>query len=165
MPSPAPPPNAFHPAGEVHHAQFSSPPALRRRRYTGRRLQGIKYEKAVHAYLANLYGEFYLASPWLKFYADGKWRWCQPDGLLFVPQEGRIVVVECKYQHTSDAWWQTRHLYLPVLQKLFPLSLWTYEVCEVVKWFDPAVVFPERLVLANEVDMPHAAFKVHIWKP
>lgn len=107
----------------------------------------------------------YLPSPWLRFFADGKWRWCQPDGVLFVPGAGRIVIVEIKYQHTPDAWWQVRHLYQPVLEHIFPPSLWEYEVCEVVKWFDPHVAFPERVVLANEVDMLHKDFKVHIWKP
>lgn len=165
-PPPAPP--GFHPAPQcILHAEFTSPPALRRRRYTGRRLAGIKYEKKVHAYLAETFGEMYLASPWLRFQERGnsRWRWCQPDGLVFVPAEGRIILVECKYQHTSDAWWQVRHLYGPILQYLFPASLWRLEVCEVVKWYDPAVRIPERVVMANEVDMPHEAFKVHIWKP
>lgn len=161
---PAPPPN-FYPARQIVHAEFTDAPALKRHRYTGRRLQGVLYERAVHEYLAFRYGDFYLASPWLKFFAEGKWRWCQPDGLLFVPEQGRLVVVECKYQHTTDAWWQVRHLYQPVLEHIFPRDLWTYEVCEVVKWYDPAVLFPERVVLAGEVDMKHKDFKVHIWKP
>jgi hypothetical protein len=159
------PPAGFHPAQSIQHAEFTSPPALRRHRYTGRRLQGIKYERKVHEYLERLYGGLYVPSPWLRFFSEGKWRWCQPDALLFMPSEGRIIIVECKYQHTSDAWWQVRHLYGPVLQHIFPPALWSFEVCEVVKWFDPAVCIPERVVLANEVDMPHSAFKVHIWKP
>lgn len=144
---------------------FSSPPTFRRRRYTGRRLQGVRYERAAHEHLENLYGDWYLASPWLRFLSDGRWRWCQPDALLFKPLEGKITIIECKYQHTSDAWWQVRHLYQPVLEHIFPAKLWTYEACEVVKWYDPAVPFPERTVMANEVDMAHSAFKIHIWKP
>jgi hypothetical protein len=162
---PPPPPANFHPAHGIQHAEFTNAPALRQRRYTGRRLQGIRYERKVHEYLEFRYGELYVASPWLRFLSDGKWRWCQPDGLLFQPETGRIIVVECKYQHTADAWWQTRHLYIPVLQRIFPAHLWSFEVCEVVKWFDPSVAFPERLVLANEVGMRSEAFKVHIYKP
>jgi len=153
-----PPPANFHPALHILHAEFSDPPMLKKCRYTGRRLQGIRYEHAVHEYLGFRYGNFYLPSPWLKFFAEGKWRWCQPDGLLFRPDAGRIIIVECKYQHTADAWWQVRHLYQPVLEHMLPRTLWTYEVCEVVKWYDPAVVFPERVVLAGEVDMKHKDF-------
>lgn len=166
LPRSPPPPN-FNPAQYIVHAEFTYPPAFKRRRYTGRRLQGIRYEKAVHEYLALRYGDLYVASPWIKFFADGKWRWCQPDGLLFRPHDGRLIIIEVKYQHTPDAWWQVRHLYQPVLEFMLPRKLWTYEVCEVVKWYDPAIDFhfPERIVLANEVDMRHKDFKVHIWKP
>lgn len=164
--SPRPPPPAgFHPAQSIQHAEFTSPPALRRHRYTGRRLQGIKYERKVHEYLEAIYGGLYVRSPWLRFLADGKWRWCQCDGLLFMPVEGRIILIECKYQHTTDAWWQIRHLYGPVLRHIFPAHLWKLEACEVVKWFDCSVQFPERVVLANEISMPNDAFKVHIYKP
>jgi hypothetical protein len=160
-----PKPEKFTPARGILAAAFSPPPELRKRRYTGRRLQGIRYERAVHEHLSWRYGGWYLASPWLKFFAEGRWRWCQPDGLLFQPELGKITIVEVKYQHTLDAWWQVRHLYQPVLEHMMPSSLWRYEVCEVVKWYDPAIQYPERIVLANEVDMPHHNFKVHIWKP
>lgn len=160
-----PAPQAFRPAGNVLAAEFCSPPALRKKRYTGRRLAGIRYEKKVHEYLLSFYGDRYLPSPWLKFFAEGKWRWCQPDGLLLDLIRGKIVIVEVKYQHTSDAWWQVQHLYLPVLQKIFPEKLWGFEFCEVVKWYDPDTPFPVKTVLAQEVCMPHPAFKVHIWRP
>lgn len=160
-----PAPQNFVPALHILSAGFTDPPALKHRRYTGRRLQGIRYERAVHEYLSYRYGAMYLPSPWIKFFADGKWRWCQPDGLLFVPQSGRVIIVEVKYQHTSDAWWQVRQLYQPVLEFMLLPELWTFEACEVVKWYDPAVYFPERHVLAGEIDMKHKDFKVHIWKP
>lgn len=160
-----PKPEKFTPARDILTAAFSLPPELKKRRYTGRRLQGIRYERAVHEHLQWRYGQWYLASPWIKFFADGRWRWCQPDGLLFQPELGKITIVEIKYQHTIDAWWQIRHLYQPVLEFMMPPALWKYEVCEIVKWYDPAITFPERIVLANEVDMPHPQFKVHIWKP
>lgn len=160
-----PPPSRFTPAQNILRAEFTTPPALRQKRYTGRRAQGVRYEKLVQEHLIWRYGDLYLPSPWLKFFSAGKWRWCQPDGILFVPQRGTLVIVEVKYQHTPDAWWQVRHLYQPVLQRMLPPTHWKYEVCEIVKWYDAAVVFPEKVVLAQEVDMPHQDFKVHIWKP
>ena len=166
--SPPPAPEAFRPAGRVLAAAFSSPPALRKRRYTGRRLEGVRYEKKVQEHLLAFYGERYLPSPWLRFFPAGdgaRWRWCQPDGLLFDFERGRITIVEVKYQHTSDAWWQVKQLYLPVLQAMFPEKLWSFDFCEVVKWYDPAAPFPEKVVLALEVCMRHPSFKVHIYRP
>lgn len=165
MTNPAPAAAGFRPSGRVLSADFAMPPALRKRRYTGRRLEGIRYEKKVHEYLAEFYGEMYIPSPWIKFFAEGAYRWCQPDGIHLDFIRGVITIVEVKYQHTTDAWWQLRCLYEPVLRVIFPASLWKFEVCEVVKWYDPAVVFPEKTVLAQEMAMPHSAFKVHIWRP
>lgn len=158
-------PASFRPAGRVLAASFALPPALRKRRYTGRRLQGVRYEKLVQEYLHGLYGDCYIPNPWLKFFTGGAWRWCQPDGILFDFKRGILTIVEVKYQHTSDAWWQVRQLYQPVLEHLFPTRLWQYQFCEIVKWYDPATLFPEPTVLAAEPGMRHSAFKVHIWHP
>lgn len=158
-------PSSFRPPGDVIEAVFAIPPFIKKKRYTGRRAQGVRYEKLVQEYLLFRYPQTYLPSPWIRFRnADGV-RWCQPDGLLFLPLEGRIIIIEVKYQHTPDAWWQTKCLYMPVIEKIFPRPLWELDVVEVVKWFDPAIAFPERVVLANEVTMRHKDFKVHIWKP
>ena len=100
------PPKGFREPQQILCAEFCEPPALRRRRYTGARAQGVRYEAAGQAYLRELYGSAYTASPWLKFFADGQWRWCQPDGLLIDRTRKILDVVEFKYQHTADAWWQ-----------------------------------------------------------
>ena len=161
-----PAPQGFKPAGRVLTASFSPAPHLRKKRYTGRRLEGVRYEKKVHEHLSMLFPDTYVQSPWLKFFpAGGCWRWCQPDALVVDTKRGRITIVEVKYQHTSDAWFQVKQLYLPVLQSIFPPHLWEYDFCEVVKWYDPDTVFPEPVVLAHEVDMRHKHFKVHIYKP
>ena len=167
MASPLPPaPQGFKPAGRVLAAEFCLSTHVRRKRYTGRRLEGVRYERKVHEYLAMILPGRYAPSPWVKFFSAGScWRWCQPDGLVIDPRKGRITIVEVKYQHTPDAWWQVKHLYLPVLQLIFPPQLWEYDLCEIVKWYDPSVIFPEPVVLAHEVDMIHSRFKVHIWKP
>jgi hypothetical protein len=163
-----PPPEAFRPAGRVLSASFATPPAIRKKRYTGRRLEGVRYEKKVQEYLEHFYGERYIPSPWLRFFPAGdgaRWRWCQPDGILLDIPRGRITIVEVKYQHTSDAWYQVRMLYEPVLRVMFPEKWWTFDYCEVVKWYDPDTIFPEKIVLAQEVSIRHPAFKVHIWRP
>lgn len=161
------PPVGFNPAGAVQQAWVSPipPQFMRQRRYTGARAAGVRYEKRVHAHLLDQFPTTYLPSPWLRFLSGGRWRWCQPDGLIFDLDNGRIIVVEVKYSHTSDAWWQVKHLYLPVLKRCFPEHLWTYEACEVVRWFDPMTVFPEPLEMAAQIDQHGDKFRVHIWKP
>ena len=107
----------------------------------------------------------YVASPWFLFKEAGREtpRWCQPDGLLFLPYSGQIIIVECKLKHTSDAWWQLKMLYLPVIAKAFPEHLWKYGLCEVVRWYDPDVFFPEAIRLIPDVaKVGPKDFGVHI---
>lgn len=142
------------------------PPFIRRRRYTGRRAVGVSYERKAQAHLEYLFPETYVPSPWLYFKSAGssKFRWCQPDGLIIDVLRGIVTCVEIKHSHTSDSWWQTRKLYLPVLQKIFPADLWELQVCEVCKWYDVAIDFPEPIELTTDVDRPSRKFKVHIWR-
>lgn len=118
-------------------------------------------------FLLAAFPQSYVPSPWLHFRSESseKWRWCQPDGLLVDIERGIITCVEVKYSHTENAWWQVRKLYLPVLEKLFPPALWRLQACEVVKWYDSAVVFPEPVELAAEIGKPSDRFKVHICRP
>jgi hypothetical protein len=163
-----PPPAGFRPAGTIARAVLSdtAPEFARRKRVTGRRAQGVKYEKAAQAMLQERLGANYLPSPWIHFENAGELRahWCQPDGLYFDEQNSHIMIVEMKYQHTSDAWHQVERLYRPVVEFLFPRQ--RISRLEVVKWFDPETTFPEevRLVEAPERFMSDV-FGVHIWKP
>jgi len=133
----------------------------------GRRAQGIRYEKKVHEHFEAIYGEHYVPSLWLQFGSDGSpMRYCQPDALLIDIERGIITVIEVKYQHTSDAWYQVNQLYLPVLRRMFPSDLWEFKRCEVVKWYDPATRFPEEVSLARDIEaIGTGKFGVHIWKP
>jgi hypothetical protein len=163
------PPENFLDAGTVHYAYFLSgePPYIRRKRFTGRRAAGIRYERKAQEYLQYMFPDTYVSSPWLAFkcsYTE-KSRWCQPDGLVIDVPRGIITCVEIKYNHTSDAWWQTKQLYAPVLRKVFRPELWQIQFCEVVKWYDPSIRFPEPIQLTMNIDQPSSKFKVHIWRP
>lgn len=160
-----PPGQNFEPAGTVLLAEFRAPWFLRQKRYTGKRAEGVRYEKRVQEFLADCYGGRYAPSPWFRFFANSKWRWCQPDGLLFDPKRGIINIVEVKHSHTSDAWWQTKHLYGPVVQWLFPQRLWRIQFVEICRWYDPQTPFPEPIRMTPEIEVDTSAFKVHIWKP
>lgn len=160
-----PPPQRLVPANNVRVALISTlPPFAVRQKRTGKRLQGIIYEQKVQEHLM-LLDPLYVPGFWINFLADAGWKYCQPDGLRIDVDSGVITLVEIKYQHTSDAWWQLKALYLPVLEKLFPASLWTFEFCEIVKWYDCATPFPEEVQLVANPFASSDKFKVHIWRP
>lgn len=162
-------PRGFNGAGTVLSAYISRtpPPFIRKRRYRGARAKGVNYEKKTHPYLAEMFPDVYIQNPWLNFESEEsiRRRWCQPDGLIIDIERGIITCIEIKYSHTSDAWFQTKELYVPVLSCIFPQNLWTIQICEVVKWYDQAVSFPEAVELAQEPARPSHKFKVHIYKP
>lgn len=92
-------------------------------------------------------------------------RWCQPDGLLIDVLAGVITILEMKYQHTAQAYWQLHGLYLPVVKRVFGPS-WTYKLCEVTKWYDPAIPFPTPISMQPDVKKCKAGIvNVHIWRP
>jgi len=153
----------FLPAGTVTSARFSdTPPSfLRHPPRRGRKRQGLIYQARAGAWLLDRYKPNFKFSPWVIFNGD---RWCQPDGLLLDPGEGRIVVTEIKLRHCSEAWYQLFELYIPVVQALFPG--WTIAGCEVCKWYDPAERTPDQPVLReNPADAIIGKFNVHIYSP
>ncbi len=165
-----PAPQGFIEPNNVQWVKHSStcPPFLRRGKVSGRKAEGIRYEfKAQEYLLCN--SDFYLPSPWFYYKGNNRLRWCQPDGLLFNFRTGHLIIVEIKYNHTSDAWWQLRKLYFPIIVRIFPPELWTISVLEVVKWYDPATHFPEQLRLIAKPDeafgLPQGITGVHIWRP
>jgi len=159
-----PKPSRFLPAVEPRQARFAetSPPFIKQRqRHRGRRATGIRYETKVQRILGERYGN-YIASPWLTFVdVSGRLHWCQPDGFLIDIKKGQIIIIEMKIKHTSDSWWQLWYLYLPVMKAIFPT--FEFRVLEVVKWFDPQVVFPDFCMTENILYPPKAPHTgVHI---
>lgn len=153
----------FLPAGQVTQARFSDspPPFLRHPPRRGRKRQGLIYQARAGAWLLDRFKPHFRFSPWVVFNGD---RWCQPDGLLILPERDRIVVTEIKLRHCSEAWFQLFELYIPVVRVLFPN--WEVVGCEVVKWYDPADVVPQAPKLrANPADAINGEFNVHIYAP
>lgn len=159
----------FKPAIGVKYAEFTTQPEfIKREKLKGARQQGVVYEKRAQQMLTARYGKQYLESPWVKFRtaSDASWRWCQPDGLIVDIRAGKIVIVEVKYRHLAQAWWQIFLLYMPVLQAMFPARHWEYGMVEVCKWYDPATSTPMRPVLRERIiDARPGEFSVHIWRP
>ncbi len=132
------------------------------------RKAGRRYESKVHNYLLKRYPEAYVASPWLCFKdrtRNARHSWCQPDGWLIDLQRGIITIIEVKLSHNTDSWWQIRHLYEPVTRFLFGKE-WKYAACEVTRFCDPSVKFPEDITLTPDPLMLWSgAFGVHVWRP
>lgn len=101
---------------------------------------GIRYERKVIKFLSKEFGDNFTPSQWFR-YANfiNAPRFCQVDGLIRL--NNLLIVCEIKVNFSSDAWWQLRHLYEPVVKlALAPERLALMVVC---KSFDPAVPFPE----------------------
>jgi hypothetical protein len=167
-----PAPAHFTPALGIEWARLSAaaPPfVIHGPRKSGRRLEGLKYERRVHEHFLAEYPGLYTPGPWMYYKGTHGVKWCQSDGLIFDFERGAIILIEIKYQHTTDAWWQMRRLYEPVLRELFPPALWTIHALEVVKWYDPQVPWPESLrLLQKPLDAVHlnsTTTGVHICKP
>lgn len=154
-------------ASEIQSAHFCPRPAFadRPQRRSGRKQDGIRYETKAQAYLESLNAN-YLASPWILFVVGGRPHWCQPDGIALDVCTGVITIIEIKYSHTAEAARQLRSVYLPVLSRMFAPGPWSYQLVEVVKWFDPSTFFPEPLMLCAK-PFAHTGDKigVHIWRP
>jgi hypothetical protein len=155
----------------VKAARFlpSRPPFIKRGRSVGRYAVGIRYEREVHE-LLELYclGKTAIElklGPWLEFTDRRGRRWCQPDALLLNREQKACLICEIKYQHTSDAWWQLKHLYQPVLAVALPG--FTLSLVEVVHWFDPLVAWPEQPQLIPQLSSSpsNGTVAVHICNP
>ena len=169
-----PPPRRFRPAGNVVEAEFASRPpfTINKRTRNKARADGIRYERKAHAYITEKWSDECVIAPWIKFTSQnspksrGRTLWCQPDALIVDLRRGEITVIEIKLKHTSDAWWQVRRLYTPVVKHIFG-EHWTYRALEITKWFDADTKFPERfdfLDTLSELPQREASkFLVHIW--
>jgi hypothetical protein len=102
---------------------------------------GIRYERNVIKFLTSEFAKDFTASQWFAWHDDHeRLRYCQVDGLLRL--NNLLVIVEIKVNFSSDAWWQLRKLYEPIIKKVYsPSRLASLVVC---KSFDPAVPFPEE---------------------
>ena len=156
MNSPCPPPKRFSAAVGVESAIFlpGKPQFIKRGRSRGRFAVGVKYEREVQEFLSLFaLGRTeleYRNGPWLEFQDDSGRRWCQPDALLINWKAFECLICEVKYQHTSDAWWQLKHLYLPVLRVALPG--FSFRLLEIVHWYDPLTAWPERALNVRDIE-------------
>ena len=104
-------------------------------------LRGVRYEKKVLGLLSKRFGDRLLPGPLFTFNGGKK---AYPDALLFDESWRSVCVVEVKYRHTGDAWWQLNRCYLPIVRKALPM----FRVCclEVVAGYDPSQRLPQPVL-------------------
>lgn len=100
---------------------------------------GLRYEAKVQAALAELFGPRFFASPTL-FFRDGRGgdQRAIPDGLLLFP--AHTIVIEVKFQHMPEAWWQLRKKYEPILRVMIPNK--PVLLLEICRSYDRQMPFP-----------------------
>lgn len=136
-----PPPRNFKVLGKITRAEFTrkphwaKPPTSR-----GAMGQGRAFEAAVQRDFCRDWR--YIPGPWIRYYSGSAELYCQPDGLWVELRMGRLVVVEVKLSHTTDAWWKLEHLYKPLIQYIFRDAAWKVCSLEVVKNLDVSRPFP-----------------------
>lgn len=133
--------------GAVKFARFDPEFAVPAIASTEARRQGIRYERRVVEALLRSFAEF-RAAPAIRFIDKLGARVAVPDGLLVTSR--RVYVIEIKLQHTTDAWWQLRRLYAPIVARLFPTRELT--LVEICSRYDPNVVFPEPFSVSDTLD-------------
>ena len=178
------------PAGDVEWARFTSTPPRfiensknnpnRKQKFTRQQKEGLRYEKRAIEYLEKTvalqtFKRFHLLpSPWIMFKSKGNafeqsyqgFRFCQPDSLLVNAIDKIVIIVEIKYQHTSEAWRQVKLLYEPVVKKIGEFEGFNIRCLELSKWLDPHSSFPEQYYYEeNILECKSDCFGVHLYKP
>jgi hypothetical protein len=105
-------------------------------------LAGVRFEKRAHQVFNDLKLPGVRGGPWFTFRDTHGTRWCQPDILVEFPYH--TLIVEAKHNHTTDAWFQLRQLYEPVVEKALERPC---KLMAMVEHFDPSVPWPEDFEL------------------
>lgn len=130
---------------------------------TAAQAAGLRYERKANGRLTAMY-PLYGGAQWINFRMknSSRLRWAQPDGMLLNFSTGLLTIIEIKIRHTESAWWSLRYLYEPLCEKLFPS--WRIACCEMCRWFDPVVPWPEPYRRVAEPALLRAGeIGVHIW--
>ena len=161
-----PPPPRFRPlAGEPREVvwRVGKCESERTEAPTEAQRAGLRYEAKVTEKLRGFLGPRFHPQPTLHFHDSTRWRTVRPDALLFRP-DGTIVVFEVKIQHMPESWWQLRHLYEPICQKLKFCN--RVSCVEVVRSYDPSMGYPEPVQVCYDLEEVLAAhsykFKVFV---
>lgn len=131
--------------------------------------QGLKYELDGHHMLLDTYGCEYVPGPWFRYTttdAPDRQNYVQPDGLIIRMELGLVTIVEFKWSHTPDAYYQLFDKYLPVVEKFFGADLFEFRLLEICKFYSSQVKVPGRSSLRKDIGtLQPNEMGIHIWKP
>jgi len=117
---------------------------------------GLRYEKKVKAFLERTKPAAILG-PWFRYWIDSSpedasglprgrlARFCQPDAILF--EKEVLTIIEIKIRWCELAYWQLKHLYLPVCISFYGPKV-TRLIC-VTRNVDPFVQVPQPVLIPN----------------
>ncbi len=111
----------------------------KRRRLSKVQKQGLSFENRVQKFLQKEQlnsNWLFLKNRWFAYKTEGKhhWQYAEMDGIIIVPEELRVLIVEVKLKHSNLAYRQMNNLYRPILQHLQPV--WRVDMLEVVRYCD-----------------------------
>lgn len=153
------------PFGDVRNVTpCTNPHGASRSRRSGAQKAGLAYQRRVGDYLRLVRNpDSISSSPWFHYLDSSSRRsYCQPDFL--VADVLQVLVVEVKLRWTTDAWWQLRKLYLPVVAKAFP-DRHPVPLC-ITRSYDPSAQIPEEVNLVDGIDLCSPdKFNVLVWRP
>lgn len=164
--------SSYRTAGTIRRAKElpEKPSFIATNKVTGARARGLSYEAKALRMLEARYAELptpvvFKPGPWFEYEDQEGRHWCQPDAVIIKASEGFGCIYECKYQHSSEAWFQIWRLYEPVLRFLYPTISW--QGMEICKWFEPSTPWPEQPVFTPDplVIPRRGATAIHIWNP
>jgi hypothetical protein len=158
-----PPPRFRAIAGSVSEVKLSNNPYHTAVGITDAQRLGLRYERIVQDRIREIFPG-YVAGAYIHFCDDLVYRTAQPDGLLVF--DDYLFIVEIKYQHVPEAWWQLDQLYKPLAQKLWPQKeIGLLEICRI---YDPATPFPCDVTLFDDlrewVSQSRKEFGVLVWR-
>lgn len=150
--------------GPAHH------PHAPRRADTFAKRRGQAYERWVAGELERRYGLQALSGLWFSFWNAGRLHAVQIDHLVVDVSRGRIWILETKFQHVPEAFWQMRNYYRPVLAAALGAAsgpLWDIRLVEVCNWAEatpsPFAPLPWRI---DELEDARGGdtFNVLVWR-
>ena len=112
--------------------------------------RGLSYERKVLKTLEGNFPRRFIAQLPFTFRTQAKTGWAIPDGLLFDFDRRLVLLLEIKYTHGADAWWQLHKFYLPIVQEALPSHrIIPVEIC---RTYDPAVRLPKAPLLLTGLE-------------
>lgn len=108
--------------------------------------RGVRFERKVADSLSQSFRTRFVSNLPFSFQTSAKRGKAIPDGLLFTERE-EVVLIEVKYQHCADAWWQLERFYLPIVREaLRVFRVVPLEICSI---YDPWVKLQKSVALVE----------------